>query len=141
MFALSACATKQFEKMPQLDAAKLRAMSCEDIEQEFLMLQHHERGVDEEATSGQLKQMLWGGVWSVMADEKLEHIARQKIRDRERQLYEVKLKERLPLNLSVSGLSNRPRKKPPQSGCGGCFAALSCWARRFRMIGGIPRCP
>ena len=93
MFALGACATKQFEEMSLLDVAKLRAMSCEDIEQEFLMLQHHESGVDEEASSGQLKQMLWGGIWSVMADEKLEHISRQKIRDRKRQLYEAKLKK------------------------------------------------
>ena len=42
------------------------------------MLQRHERGVDEEATSGQAKQIFWGGLWSVMADEKLEHVARQK---------------------------------------------------------------
>ena len=97
MFALGACATKQFEEMPPLDAApELRAMTCENIEQEFLMLQRHERGVDEEATSGQVEQMLWGGIWSVMADEKLEHIARQKIRDRERQLYEAKLKKDCP---------------------------------------------
>ena len=93
ILALTACATKQFEETPPLDAAKLRAMSCEDIEQEFLILQRHEQGVDEEATSGQAKQMLWGGIWSVMADEKLEYIARQKIRDRERQLYEAKLKK------------------------------------------------
>ena len=58
---LGACATKQFEEMTQLDASQVRAMSCEDIEQEFLMLQRHERGVDEEATSGQFEQMLWGG--------------------------------------------------------------------------------
>ena len=96
MLALGACATKQFENVPHLDAAKVRAMSCEHIEQEFLMLRRHERGVDEEATSGQLKQMLWGGIWSVMADEKLEHVARQKIRDRERQLYEAKLKKNCP---------------------------------------------
>ena len=96
MFALGGCATKQFEEMSRLDAAQLRAMSCEDIEQEFLMLQHHESGVDEEASSGQLKQMLWGGIWSVMADEKLENIARQKIRDTERQLYEAKLKKDCP---------------------------------------------
>ena len=89
--AMSACATKDFEEMTPLDATKLRAMSCADIEQEFLLLQRHERGVDEEATSGQAKQILWGGLWSVMADEKLEHVARQKIRDRERQLYEAKL--------------------------------------------------
>lgn len=94
MFLVGACATKQFEEMSQLDAAELRALSCEDIEQEFLMLQRHERGVDEEATSGQAKQIFWGGLWSVMADEKLEHIARQKIRDRERQLYEAKLKKK-----------------------------------------------
>ena len=54
---LSACATKEFEEMPPLDAGKLRAMSCDDIEQEFLLLQRHERGVDEEATSGQAKQI------------------------------------------------------------------------------------
>ena len=90
---LGACATKQFEDMSRLDAGTVRAMSCEDIEQEFLALRHHERGVDEEATSGQLEQMLWGGIWSVMADEKLEHVARQKIRDKERQLYEAKLKK------------------------------------------------
>ena len=94
--ALGACATKQFEEMSQLDVATLRAMSCDDIEQEFLMLRHHERGVDEEASSGQLEQMLWGGIWSVMADEKLEHIARQRIRDRERQLFEAKLKRDCP---------------------------------------------
>ena len=93
---MSACATKEFEEMPPLDAGKLRAMSCGDIEQEFLMLQRHERGVDEEATSGQAKQILLGGIWSVMADEKLEHVARQKIRDRERQLYEAKLKKNCP---------------------------------------------
>ncbi len=93
MLALTACATKQFEEMPPLDAAQLRTMSCDDIDQEFLLLQRHERGVDEEATSGQAQQIFWGGLWSVMADEKLEHIARQKIRDRERQLYEAKLKK------------------------------------------------
>ena len=96
MFALGACATKQFQQMPRLDATKARAMSCEDLEQEFLMLQRHERGVDEEATSGQIKQIFWGGIWSVMADEKLEHVARQRIRDKERQLYEAKLKKDCP---------------------------------------------
>ena len=93
---LNACATKQFEQMPRLAAPTVRNMSCDEIEQEFLTLQHHERGVDEEATSGQLQQMLWGGIWSVMADEKLEHVARQKIRDRERQLYDAKLKKSCP---------------------------------------------
>ena len=93
LLMLGACATKNFEDIPSLDAAELRAMSCEDIEQEFILLQRHERGVDEEATGGQAKQIFWGGLWSVMADEKLEHIARQKIRDRERQLYEAKLKK------------------------------------------------
>ena len=93
MLTIGACATKEFEQMAPLDAGKLRAMSCDDLEQEFLLLQRHERGVDEEATSGQAKQILWGGLWSVMADEKLEHVARQKIRDRERQLYDAKLKK------------------------------------------------
>ena len=94
--ALAGCATKTFEEMSPLDAGKLRAMSCEDIEQEFILLRRHERGVDEEAVSGQVKQIFWGGLWSVMADEKLEHVARQKIRDRERLLYEAKLKKKCP---------------------------------------------
>ena len=95
-FFLTACATKQFEQIPRLSAPTVRDMTCEEIEQEFLSLQHHESGVDEEATSGQVKQILWGGIWSVMADEKLEHVARQKIRDKERQLYEAKLKKDCP---------------------------------------------
>jgi len=69
-------------------------MSCDDIEQEFILLNRHENTVDQEASSGQLKQMFWGGIWSVMADEKLEHISRKQIRDRERLLYEAKLKKR-----------------------------------------------
>ena len=92
--ALGACATKEFEELPLLDPAKLRAMSCEEIDAEFLDLQRHERGVDQESTSGQAKQIFWGGLWSVMADEKLEAVARQKIRDRTRQLYEAKLKKK-----------------------------------------------
>ena len=89
----SGCATKSFEEMHQLDANQIQAMSCQEIEQEFILLRRHEGGVDEEATTGQAKQIFWGGLWSVMADEKLEHIARQKIRDRERMLYEAKLKK------------------------------------------------
>ena len=67
-----------------------------NIEQEFLALRQYEKSVDEEATSGQVKQILWGGIWSVMADEKLEHIARQDIQDRERQLYDAKSKKDCP---------------------------------------------
>ena len=89
----SGCATKNFEEIHQIDVNQIQAMSCQEIEQEFLVLKRHEGGVDEEATTGQAKQIFWGGLWSVMADEKLEHIARQKIRDRERLLYEAKLKK------------------------------------------------
>ena len=89
----SGCATKNFEEMHELDVNQIQAMSCQEIEQEFINLRRHEGGVDEEATTGQAKQIFWGGLWSVMADEKLEHIARQKIRDRERLLYEAKLKK------------------------------------------------
>ena len=94
ILTLGACATKEFEELPAVDPAKLRAMSCEEIDVAFLELQRHERGVDQEATSGQAEQILWGGLWSVMADEKLEAIARQKIRDRERHLYEAKLRKK-----------------------------------------------
>ena len=96
ILALGACATKEFAELPALDPGKLRAMSCEELDAEFVALQQHEEGVDEEATTGQAKQIFWGGLWSVMADEKLEHIARQKIRDRERLLYEAKLKKGCP---------------------------------------------
>ena len=89
----SGCATKSFQSLYDLDAGKLRGMSCEDIEQEFILLQRHEDEVDLKASSGQIKQIFLGGIWSVMADEKLEHIARKEIRDRERLLYEAKLKK------------------------------------------------
>ena len=94
LLALAACATKEFADLPLLDPAKLRAMSCEDIDREFVELQSHERGVDQEATSGQAKQIFWGGLWSVMADEKLEAVARQRIRDRERQLFQAKISKK-----------------------------------------------
>ena len=93
---LAACATKTFEDLPPIDPANLRAMSCDDIDHEFVELQRHERGVDHEATTGQAKQIFWGGLWSVMADDKLEAVARNKIRDRERQLYQAKLDKQCP---------------------------------------------
>ena len=89
----SGCATKSFQSLYDLDAGKLNAMSCEDIQQEFILLNRHEDGVNLEASSGQVKQIFLGGIWSVMADEKLEHISRKEIRDRERLLYEAKLKK------------------------------------------------
>ena len=89
----SGCATKSFQSLHHLDAGELNAMSCEDIEQEFILLNRHEDEVDLKASSGQIKQIFLGGIWSVMADEKLEHIARKEIRDRERLLYEAKLKK------------------------------------------------
>ena len=81
--------------LPNLNIKKcvINAMSCEDIEQEFILLNRHEDEVDLKASSGQIKQIFLGGIWSVMADEKLEHIARKEIRDRERLLYEAKLKK------------------------------------------------
>ena len=92
----SGCATKTFPDLYNVDVTKLRAMSCDDIDQEFIFLNRHEDAVNEEASTGQLKQMLWGGIWSVMADEKLEHISRKQLRDRERLLYEAKLKKKCP---------------------------------------------
>ena len=92
----SGCATKTFPDIHKLDATKIRAMSCEELEQEFILLNRHEDAVNKEASSGQLKQMLWGGIWSVMADEKLEDISRKQVRDRERLLYEAKLKKKCP---------------------------------------------
>lgn len=89
----SGCATKSFQSLHHLDAGEINAMSCEDIEQEFILLNRHEDEVDLKASSGQIKQIFLGGIWSVMADEKLEHIARKEIRDRERLLYEAKLKK------------------------------------------------
>ena len=88
------CATKTFEELPTLDISQLKAMSCEQLDGELLRLQAHERGVDEEASSGQAKQIFWGGLWSVMADDKLEAVARRKIRDRERAIYEEKLRKK-----------------------------------------------
>jgi len=93
---ISGCATKNFPDVHYLGAGTINAMSCEDIEQEFISLKHHEDTVDLEATSGQFKQIFWGGLWSVMADEKLESVARKQIRDRERLLYEAKLKKKCP---------------------------------------------
>ena len=90
----SGCATKTFPDLYNIDVTKIRAMSCDDIEQEFILLNRHENTVDHEASTGQVKQNFWGGLWSVMADEKLEHISRKQIRDRERLLYEAKLKKR-----------------------------------------------
>ena len=92
----SGCATKTFPDLYNLDVTKLNAMSCDDVEQEFILLHRHEDAVNEEASSGQAKQIFWGGIWSVMADEKLEHISRKQIRDRERLLYEAKLKKDCP---------------------------------------------
>jgi hypothetical protein len=89
----SGCATKSFQSIHHIDAGEMNAMSCEDIQQEFILLNRHEDEVDLKASSGQIKQIFLGGIWSVMADEKLEHIARKEIRDRERLLYEAKLKK------------------------------------------------
>tara|TARA_B110000238_G_C15721972_1_gene267009 strand:- start:4 stop:381 length:378 start_codon:yes stop_codon:yes gene_type:complete len=89
----SGCATKSFQSIHHIDAGEINAMSCEDIQQEFILLNRHEDEVDLKASSGQIKQIFLGGIWSVMADEKLEHIARKEIRDRERLLYEAKLKK------------------------------------------------
>jgi len=94
--AISGCATKTFPDVHNLDAGTINAMSCEDVEQEFILLKRHEDAVNLEAISGQAKQIFWGGIWSVMADEKLESISRKQIRDRERLLYEAKLKKKCP---------------------------------------------
>ena len=90
---LTGCATKNFGKLPALDPSVAESMTCQEIEREFYSLQQYEESVDEEAASGQVKQIFWGGIWSVMADEKLEHIARKDIRNRLRLLYDLKIKK------------------------------------------------
>ena len=92
-FLLSGCATKSFGKLPPLDPSVAESMDCKDIEREFRRLSQYEDGVDEEASTGQIKQIMWGGLWSVMADEKLESIARKDIRERVRLLYDLKVKK------------------------------------------------
>ena len=93
MMLLSGCATKEFAKLPDIAPQAIVNMSCEDIDREFYRLEQHEAGVDDEATQGQAKQIFWGGIWSVMADEKLEAVARKDIRKRLKLLYDLKIKK------------------------------------------------
>ena len=93
LIAVSGCATKTFEKLPALPPEVANQMTCEQIEKEFFDLYNYEGHVDEEASTGQAKQIFWGGLWSVMADEKLESVARKDIRNRTRLLYDLKIKK------------------------------------------------
>lgn len=85
------CATKDFGDLHELSPDIVEDMNCKQIENEFFRLRQYESSVDEEATTGQVQQIFWGGLWSVMADEKLEAIARKDIRDRVTMLYEAKV--------------------------------------------------
>lgn len=90
---LAGCATKNFGELHDVDPSAIEKMTCADIEKEFFRLTQYEDSVDEEASTGQAKQIFWGGLWSVMADEKLEAIARKDIRARTRLLYDLKIKK------------------------------------------------
>ena len=87
---IAGCATKNFGELDELSPTEVAAMSCDEIDSEFHQLEQYEDSVDEEASTGQAKQIFWGGLWSVMADNKLERIARKDIRKRIRFLYEAK---------------------------------------------------
>jgi hypothetical protein len=90
---LVGCATKNFDKIPELGRSDVSQLTCEEIKLEFARLSQYEDSVDHEASTGQVKQILWGGMWSVMADEKLENVARRDIRKRERMLYEERVRK------------------------------------------------
>ena len=90
---MSGCATKDFGKLADIEPSAKDKMTCEDLEKEFFALQNYEDSVDEKAVTGQFKQMMIGGIWSVMADEKLEAIARKDIRRRTKELYELKIEK------------------------------------------------
>lgn len=77
------CATKTFEEPPALLAGGLEALSCAQLDGESLRLRDHVRRVDKEASTGLVEQWFWGGMFSVMADQKLEAEARRRIRERE----------------------------------------------------------
>ncbi len=91
--SLVGCATKDFGKLPNLNDNNIAHMNCDEIRSEISTLYSYEDSVDREASTGQAKQILWGGLWSVMADEKLEDQARRDIRKRERMLNEARIKK------------------------------------------------
>ncbi len=90
---LSACATKKFDQLPTLNMSNISVLSCDELKLELNNLYAHEDSVNTEASTGQAKQILWGGIWSVMADEKLEDQSRRDIRQRERALNEQRIQK------------------------------------------------
>jgi len=86
----SACATKNFGEINTLEKAEVSEMNCEQIENEFTKLVEFREAVNEKSKGGQVKQMLWGGMWSVMADDKREAVARDEIKQRELMLGDAK---------------------------------------------------
>jgi len=90
---LSGCATKDFGKIPDIAKNDVSQLTCEEIKLELTRLSSYEDSVDHEASTGQAKQIFWGGLWSVMADDKLEDVARRDIRKREQLLYEERIRK------------------------------------------------
>ncbi len=78
--------------MPDIAKNDVSQLTCEEIKLEFNRLSSYEDSVDREASTGQVKQILWGGIWSVMADDKLENVARRDIRKRTQMLYEERIR-------------------------------------------------
>lgn len=85
---VSGCATKNFGTLPAAEKVEVADMNCAQIENETEKLAEYREAVNEKSKGGQVKQMLWGGMWSVMADDKKEAVARDEIKQ-----YEILLKD------------------------------------------------
>ena len=87
---LSGCATKNFGTLPAAEKVEVADMNCKQIENETTKLVEYREAVNEKSQGGQVKQMLWGGMWSVMADDKKEAVARDEIKQYETLLKDAK---------------------------------------------------
>jgi len=87
---LPACATKNFGTAPVAQKVEVADMDCKQIESETQKLAEYRESVNEKSQGGQVKQMLWGGMWSVMADDKREAVARDNIKQYETLLTDAK---------------------------------------------------
>ena len=87
---LSGCATKNFGTLATAEKVEVADMNCQQIENEMSKLTEYRDSVNEESKGGQVKQMLWGGMWSVMADDKKEAVARDEIKQYETLLTDAK---------------------------------------------------
>ena len=90
VLVLPACATKNFGTAPTAQKVEVADMNCKQIESETQKLVEYREAVNEKSQGGQVKQMLWGGMWSVMADDKREAVARDNIKQYETLLSDAK---------------------------------------------------